>query len=102
MIKSLKEHGHKIEDNEINTKDVQGVFWCQGKPIFYTIPLSHFITPILHMTIGKGNNVPDNYGAEVQAAGECYCDEYYLAEKEQAVTTAANCMKKRSSPNSTW
>jgi hypothetical protein len=81
----LKEHARKIEDNEINTKDVQAVCGVRGKPIFDAIPLSHFITaPILHMTISKGNNVLDNYVAEMQAAAEGYSDEYYLAEKEQA------------------
>jgi hypothetical protein len=84
-IESLKEHARKIEDNEINTKDVQAVCGVRGKPIFDAIPLSHFITaPILHMTISKGNNVLDNYVAEMQAAAEGYSDEYYLAEKEQA------------------
>jgi hypothetical protein len=84
-IESLKEHARKIEVNEINTKDVQAVCGVRGKPIFDAIPLSHFITaPILHMTISKGNNVLDNYVAEMQAAAEGYSDEYYLAEKEQA------------------
>jgi NAD(P)H-hydrate repair Nnr-like enzyme with NAD(P)H-hydrate epimerase domain len=46
------------------------------------------------MTIGKGNNVLDNYVAEMQAAAEGYSDEYYLAEKEQAVTTTAQLQAK--------
>jgi hypothetical protein len=79
----------RIKDNEINKKDVQALCGVRGKPIFDAIPLSHFITPILHMTIGKGSNVLDNNVAEMQAAAEGYSDKYYLAEKEQAVTTAA-------------
>jgi hypothetical protein len=89
-IESLKEHARKIENNEINTKDVQAVCGVRGKPIFDAIPLSNFITPILHMTIGKGNNVLDNYVAEMQAAAEGYSDEYYAAEKDQVLTTAAH------------
>jgi hypothetical protein len=61
----LKEHGHKLEDNKINTKDVHAVCGLRGKPIFDAIPLSHFIKPILHMMIGKGNNVLENYVAEM-------------------------------------
>jgi hypothetical protein len=90
----LKKHAHKIENIEISTKDIQVVCGVRGKPIFDAIPLMHFITPILHMTIGKGNNVLDNYVAEIQAAEEGYSDEYYLAEKEQAVTTAAQLQAK--------
>ncbi len=45
-IESLKEHARKIENNEINTKDVQAVCGVRGKPIFDAIPLSNFITPI--------------------------------------------------------
>jgi hypothetical protein len=88
-IKSFKEHARKIENNKINTKDVQAVCGVRVKPIFDAIPLSHFITPILHMTIGKGNNVLDNYGAEMQAAAEGYSDKDYVAEKDQLLTMAA-------------
>ncbi len=62
---SLKEHARKIKDNKINIKDVQAVCGVRGRLIFDAIPLSYFITPILHMTIGKGNNVLENYVAEM-------------------------------------
>jgi hypothetical protein len=89
-IEALKEHASKIENNEINTKDIHEVCGVRGKPIFDAIPLRHFITPILHLTIGKGNNVLDNYVAELQAAAEGYSAEYYAAEKDEAKTTAAH------------
>jgi hypothetical protein len=87
-IELLKKHARKIANNEINMKDVQAVCGVRGKPIFDAIPLHHFITPILHMTIGKGNNVLDNYLAKMQAAAEGYSDEYYVAEKEEVRTLA--------------
>jgi hypothetical protein len=70
----------------VNTKDIGQV---QGKPVFDALPLKHFITPVLHLTIGKGNNVLDNYVAELQAAAEGYTDDYYAAKKAETVTKIA-------------
>ena len=46
------------------------------------------------MTIDKGNNVLDNHVAERQAAAEGSSDKFYLAEKEQALTAAAQLHSK--------
>jgi hypothetical protein len=95
-IESLTEHARKIDNNEINTKDVQAICGgVRGKPLSDAIPLSHFITPILHMTIGKGNNVLDNYVAEMQAAAKGYSDKYYAAKRDKAQTTAAQLHVKK-------
>jgi hypothetical protein len=66
----LTEHAERIANKEINRKDIQEVCGVIGKPIFDAVPLTHFITSILYLTIGKGNNVLDNYIAKLQAAAE--------------------------------
>jgi hypothetical protein len=68
-------------------KDIHKVCGVRAKPLFDAIPLAHYITLILHLTIGKGNNVLDNYVAKLQAAAEGFTDEYYTAEKEEAKAT---------------
>jgi hypothetical protein len=87
-IELLKKQATRIENGDINPKDIQAVCAVRGKPIFDAIPLTHFILPILHFTIGKGNNVLDNYVQEMQAAAEGYTEEYYVAEKDEVQTTA--------------
>jgi hypothetical protein len=41
------------------------------------------------LTIGKGNNVLDNFVVELQAATEGYTDNYYAAEKAEGITKIA-------------
>jgi hypothetical protein len=88
-IESLTAHAEQIANQEINTKDICAVCSVRGKPVFDTIPLKHFITPVLHLTIGKGNNVLDNFVAELQAAIEGHTDNYYAAEKAEVITKIA-------------
>jgi hypothetical protein len=83
-IATLIDHAEAVENGDINMKDVHAVCGARTKPIFDAIPLGNFITPILHLTIGKGNNVLDNYVAELQAAAEGFGDNYYAAEKVEA------------------
>ncbi len=56
-ISALTAHAEQIAKQQINTKDIWDVCGVRGKPVFYTIPLKHFITPVLHLTIGRVNNV---------------------------------------------
>jgi hypothetical protein len=42
---------------------------------------STLITSVLHLTVGKGNDVLENLKKELQAAGEAYSLEYYKREK---------------------
>jgi hypothetical protein len=65
----------QIDNQQVNRKDIHEVCGDRGKPIFEAIPIRHFITPILHLTIGKGNNVLDNYIAKLQANAKGYADE---------------------------
>jgi hypothetical protein len=81
----LTEHTEQIANQQINAKDIRTLCGVRGKPVFDDLlPLRHFITPILHLTIGKGNNVLENYMAKLQATAEVYTDKYYAAEIEEA------------------
>jgi hypothetical protein len=52
----LIEHAKKVDNQEINMKDIHTVCGSRmAKLIFNAIRLSHYTTPILHLTIGKGN-----------------------------------------------
>jgi hypothetical protein len=62
--------------------------------VFNALPLKYFITPVLHLTIGKGNNVLGNYVAELQATAEGYTDKYYAAEKAEVQTKIAQLQAK--------
>ena len=88
-IATLTAHAEQIANQQINTKDIRAVGGVRGEPVFNTIPLKHFITLVLHLTIGKGNNVLENFVAELQAAAEGYTDDYYAAEKAEVVTKIA-------------
>jgi hypothetical protein len=73
MISLLREDAEEIDNGSVNhTKDTRAVRGVRGNPVFDALLLSHFIMPVLHLTIGKGNNVLDNYVAELQAAAEGY------------------------------
>ena len=50
-------------------------------PVFKSIPVSHYITPILHITIGKGNNILEHFINEMQAVSESYTDEYVSSHR---------------------
>jgi hypothetical protein len=89
-IETLTEHAEHIANQQINTKDIRAVCGVRGKPIFDALPLRHFITPILCVTIGKGNNVLDNYVAELQAAAEGYTDNNSAAEIAEVKTMAVH------------
>jgi hypothetical protein len=87
----LIEHAQKMQNQEINVdEDVHAVGGVKATPVFATTPLSHFITPVLHACIGKeGNNVLDNFVAELQAAAEgctgvCHADEVQEAQATKA------------------
>ncbi len=69
-IATLTTHAEQIANQQINTKDIRAVGGVRGEPVFNTIPLKHFITLVLHLTIGKGTNVLENFVAELQAAAE--------------------------------
>jgi hypothetical protein len=88
-IESLTAHVEQIANQQINTKDICAVCGVRGEPVFDTIPLKHFIMPVLHLTIGKGNHVLDNFVAELQAAAEGCTDDHYAAEKAEVVTKIA-------------
>jgi hypothetical protein len=93
-IQLLREHAERIANGAVNEKDIRAVRGVKGKPVFDAVALSHFITPVLHLTIGKGNNVLENYVAELQAAAEGYSADYYAAEKAEVTTQMAHLRAK--------
>ena len=56
------------------------------EPLFDCVEVDHYVIPVLHLTIGKGNDVLEHLMEEMQAAAEEYSQEYLDAEKayEQA------------------
>jgi hypothetical protein len=93
-IERLHEHAERIANGAVSEKDVRAVRGVRGKPVFDALPLSHFITPVLHLTIGKVNNVLENYVAELQAAAEGYSADYYADEKAEVSTRMAQLRTK--------
>jgi hypothetical protein len=51
---------------------VQDVCGVKEKPLFDAIDTDHFMSPTLHLTIGKRNNVLENLTRELQTVGEAY------------------------------
>jgi NAD(P)H-hydrate repair Nnr-like enzyme with NAD(P)H-hydrate epimerase domain len=82
----LIEHAKKIENLEIDMKDVHAVCGVKGRaPVVDAALLAHFVTRILHVVIGKGNNALDNFAAELQAAAEGHAEEHCNTEKQEEV-----------------
>jgi hypothetical protein len=52
-----------------------------------SIPVERYIIPMLHITIGKGNDARNNLCDELQAASETFTDAYFRAEKEVLACT---------------
>ena len=54
----------------------------RSPPEITAIPISNFVLPILHILIGKGNDILTNLTKELQAAAERYTDKYYRLESD--------------------
>jgi hypothetical protein len=81
-IEELAEHAGELVGSE-TARERMGV---KTRPVFESIPISHYITPILHITIGKGNDILTSFIEEMQAAAEGYTDGYIEAQKKMLVT----------------
>jgi hypothetical protein len=62
-IETLTELAERIANQQIYAKDIRAVCGVWGKQVSDAILLRHFIATILHLTIGKRNNVLDKYVA---------------------------------------
>jgi hypothetical protein len=80
-LESLKQHATQIENGSVDLSSVQEVRGVKEPPLFDAIDTDHYIPPVLHLTIGKGNDVLMNLIHELQAAGEAYSEEYFNKEK---------------------
>ena len=55
-------------------------------PVFKPIPVSHYITPILHITIGKGDNILEHLINDIQEVAESYTDECVSSQRDIETT----------------
>jgi hypothetical protein len=79
---ALQKHATSIQNGSVNLKSVQAMCGVKEQPLFDAIDTDHFIPPVLHLTIGKGNDVLENLTKELQAAAESFSPEYYNLEKD--------------------
>lgn len=56
-------------------------------PPFDAVPVKNYILPILHILIGKVNNVIEHLTEELQAIAQTFMDDYYKLEKEVSKKT---------------
>jgi hypothetical protein len=82
-IKDLAEHAGNLDGSE-TARERMGV---KTSPVFESIPISHYITSILHIMIGKGNDILESFILEMQTAAEPYTYVYIAAQKEILVMT---------------
>ena len=55
--------------------------------ILKSITVSHYITPTLHITIGKGNNIVEHLINYMQAVSKLYTDEYVISQRDMETTS---------------
>jgi hypothetical protein len=82
-IESISQHAEQV--GVLRTpQEIKGV---KTKPVLPSIPVERYIIPMLHITIGKGNDARNNLCDELQAASETFTDAYLRAEKEVLACT---------------
>ena len=69
----------EIEDSLLQSA---GIKRSVEEPVFASIKVWEYIMPILHITIGKGNEILTNFIYEMQAAAEAYSEQYQVTEKQ--------------------
>jgi hypothetical protein len=83
----LIQHAGDIENGIVHRKNPHRVKGVKTVPALPAIPVSHYVISVLHITIGKGNDVLKNLCAELQAAAETYTTGYVEAQKEIGIAT---------------
>jgi hypothetical protein len=81
-LESLKEHASRIECGLVDLSSVQEVCGVKEQPLFDVMDTDHYILHVLHLTIGKGNDLLNNFIVELQTAGEAYSEDYYKTERD--------------------
>jgi hypothetical protein len=61
---SLKTRALRIESGAANLNCIQDVCEVKEQPLLDAIDTDNFVPPILHLTIGKVNNVLENLARE--------------------------------------
>jgi hypothetical protein len=83
----LIQHASDIENSIVYRKIPHRVKGVKTVPALPAITVYHCVISILHITIGKGNDVLKNLCAELQAAAETYTTGYVEAQKEIGIAT---------------
>ena len=78
MAKQAASTPWEITQQEVSVSARKGV---RNKPMFASMPLANHMTPILHVAVGKGNDVLDNLMKELQAAAERHSDSHVFARR---------------------
>jgi hypothetical protein len=86
-IESLRKHSEDITSGEVDVKIPQDVKGVKTSPVFSSIPLKNYMIPILHITIGKGNDILNHLCNGLQAASEWYTDGYIEAQRDIETST---------------
>jgi len=60
----------------LTPRETQGV---RSMPVLTSVPVSHYIVSLLHITIGKGNDILNHLVDEMQASGVVFTAEYMVA-----------------------
>ena len=81
-LQTLNEHATKIQNKEINKRIPSEVKGVKTKPVFTAIDVDHYVISILHILLGKANDVLKHLVEEIQAAAETYTTDYTKAEME--------------------
>ena len=81
-IERLIAHGNDVACGNFRQNDTRGRMGVRSPPEITAIPISNFILPILHILIGKGNDILTNLTKELQAAAERYTYKYYKLESD--------------------
>jgi hypothetical protein len=81
-VEKLTTHAGKLESGELNGKNVMEWRGVKEVSLFDAVNVDHYVMPVLHLTIGIVNDIPDHLVEEMQAAGEWYTDDYYRLEEE--------------------
>ena len=81
-IEKLISHGNKVACGNFRQNDTRGRMGVRSCPEISAIPIENYVLPILHILIGKGNDILSNLTKELQAAAETYSEKYMELESD--------------------
>ena len=75
-VNRLTNHGNRVTRGEFAKTDTHSCKGVRSSPEFTAVHVSHYVLPLLHIIIGKVNDVLRNLIAQLQVAAEIYTDKY--------------------------